>query len=28
LKFRAQYSSATLICTASNTYLLVGDLSA
>jgi hypothetical protein len=25
-KFRAQYSGATLICTASNTYILVGDL--
>lgn len=28
LKLRAQYSSASLICTAANTYLLVGDLSA
>ena len=28
LKLRAQYSAATLICTATNTYLLVGDLSA
>ena len=28
LKFRAQYSAATLICTATDTYLLVGDLSA
>jgi len=28
LKLRAQYSSASLICTASNTYVLVGDLSA
>jgi hypothetical protein len=26
LKLRTQYSAATLICTASNTYLLVGDL--
>lgn len=26
LKLRAQYSSATLICTASNAYVLVGDL--
>ena len=26
LKFRTQYSSATLICTTSNTYILVGDL--
>ena len=28
VKFRAQYSAATLICTASNTYVLVGDLAA
>jgi hypothetical protein len=28
LKLRARYSAATLICLASNTYLLVGDLSA
>jgi len=28
LKLRAQYSTATLICTASNTYVLAGDLSA
>lgn len=28
LKLRAQYSAATLVCTATNTYLLVGDLSA
>ena len=28
LKLRAQYSAATLICTASNTYILVGDLAA
>jgi hypothetical protein len=28
LKFRAQYSAATLICTGTDTYLLVGDLSA
>jgi hypothetical protein len=28
LKLRAQYSAATLICTATDTYLLVGDLSA
>lgn len=28
LKLRTQYSSATLICTASNTFLLIGDLSA
>lgn len=28
LKCRAQYSAATLICTATNVYLLVGDLSA
>jgi hypothetical protein len=28
LKFRARYSAATLICTATDTYLLVGDLSA
>lgn len=27
-KLRAQYSGATLVCTASNTFLLVGDLSA
>ena len=26
LKLRAQYSAATLICTAADTYLLVGDL--
>lgn len=26
LKLRAQYSAATLICTATNTYVLVGDL--
>jgi hypothetical protein len=28
LKLRAQYSAASLICLATNTYLLVGDLSA
>lgn len=28
LKLRTQYSAATLICTASNVYLLVGDLAA
>jgi len=28
LKLRARYSAATLVCTASNTYVLVGDLSA
>lgn len=28
LKLRARYSSATLVCTATDTYLLVGDLSA
>lgn len=28
LKLRARYSAASLICTASNTYVLVGDLSA
>jgi hypothetical protein len=28
LKLRAQYSAATIICTASNTFLVVGDLSA
>lgn len=28
LKTRAQYSTASLICTASNTYVLTGDLSA
>lgn len=28
LLLRAQYSSATLICTGSNTYILVGDLAA
>jgi len=28
LKLRAQYSAATLICTASNTYVLAGDLAA
>ena len=28
LKLRAQYSAATLLCTATNVYLLVGDLSA
>lgn len=28
LKLRAQYSAATLYCTASNTYILIGDLSA
>jgi hypothetical protein len=28
LKLRAQYSSATLICTGTNTFTLVGDLSA
>jgi hypothetical protein len=28
LKLRAQNSSATLVCTSSNTFLLVGDLSA
>lgn len=28
LKLRAQYSAASLICTATNTFLLVGDLSA
>ncbi|CAB5220463.1 hypothetical protein UFOVP238_62, partial [uncultured Caudovirales phage] len=27
-KFRAQYSAATLICTGSNSYVLVGDLAA
>jgi hypothetical protein len=27
LTLRAQYSSASIICTASNTYLVVGDLS-
>jgi hypothetical protein len=27
-KFRAQYSGATLICTATDTYILVGDLTA
>jgi hypothetical protein len=27
-KLRAQYSGATLICTATNTFLLIGDLSA
>jgi len=27
-KFRAQYSAATLICTSTNNYILVGDLSA
>jgi len=27
-KFRAQYSAATLICTSTNNYVLVGDLSA
>ena len=26
LNFRAQYSAATLICTGTDTYLLVGDL--
>ncbi len=26
LKLRAQYSAATLICTGTDTYLLVGDL--
>jgi 5,10-methylene-tetrahydrofolate dehydrogenase/methenyl tetrahydrofolate cyclohydrolase len=28
LKFRAQYSAATLICLSTDTYVLVGDLSA
>jgi hypothetical protein len=28
LKFRAQYSAATLLCTAADTYILIGDLSA
>ena len=28
LKARAQYSAMSLICTATNVYLLVGDLSA
>ncbi len=28
LKLRARYSAATLVCLASNTYVLVGDLSA
>jgi hypothetical protein len=28
LKLRAQYSAATVYCTASNTYVVVGDLSA
>jgi hypothetical protein len=28
LKLRARYSAATLVCTASNTYVLVGDLNA
>jgi hypothetical protein len=28
LKLRARYSASTLVCTASNTYVLVGDLSA
>jgi hypothetical protein len=28
LKLRARYSAATLICTGTDTYLLVGDLSA
>lgn len=28
LKLRAQYSAATIICTATNTFLVVGDLSA
>ena len=28
LKLRAQYSSATVYCTATNTYVVVGDLSA
>jgi hypothetical protein len=28
LKLRARYSAATLVCTASDTYVLVGDLSA
>jgi hypothetical protein len=28
LKLRARYSAATLVCTATDTYLLVGDLSA
>jgi hypothetical protein len=28
LKLRARYSAATLVCTATNVYLLVGDLSA
>lgn len=28
LKLRAQYSGASLFCTASNTYLLIGDLAA
>jgi len=28
LKLRAQYSAATLICTGTNTFTLVGDLSA
>lgn len=28
LKLRARYSSATLVCLSSNTYILVGDLSA
>ena len=28
LKLRTQYSAATLICTATNVYLLVGDLAA
>jgi len=28
LKLRAQYSAATVYCTAANTYVVVGDLSA
>jgi hypothetical protein len=28
LKLRAQYSAATIVCTATNTYLVLGDLSA
>ena len=28
LKTRTQYSSATLLCIASNTYLLIGDIAA
>jgi hypothetical protein len=28
LKLRARYSAASLVCLASNTYVLIGDLSA